>query len=669
MRVKIMAQLQALAILAMTIAYYLYAQNDVHLNLSHFNFNTEDKILTITRQQETGVESVLSGELGLNYNLGAGWVKCKQDKNGLSGENVVCVEWEGKVRLSMDYEEENKEAQCYTILWQSLTKDAVPMDCLNIGEAHWYGGAQMREQRWPIEEQLIRMQPYLGQDLGFDYKEKPDAYGAVLERYWFSSAGVAFYVQEDVPLHVSNDKSKFCLKADYEHSPFPNPDNHLPNLNYTICVKDNVKDIHKYMSKQLWRKPVGIPDERILHEPIWSTWARYKVKVNQTLVLQYAKEIHDYGFPASQIEIDDMYTPAYGDFTFDTVKFPDALAMTKEVHSLGYRVTSWIMPFANLDSKAFQEGAEQGYWVMDQRGDVPGLVKWWQGVGGMLDVTNPEAVNWFFERLQVLKNFGVDSFKFDAGETTFLPPCFKTHKPFANNNPNEYSTRYAEVMAENSDRLIEVRVGYRTQHLPIMVRMFDKSSIWGYDVGLKTIITTALQFGIEGYPFILPDMIGGNAYSDDLVAVDNDVFPDKELFIRWLEVSTFLPAMQFSIAPWQYDQQTTQIALKYVQLHQHYVAPKIVELAEESTKSGDPIIRPVWWIAPDDSETFTIDSQFLIGNNLMVAPILDKGATQRDIYLPAGEWKDILRQHIVTGGKYLRDYDIQLDEIAYFERV
>lgn len=71
--------------------------------------------------------------------------------------------------------------------------------------------------------------------------------------------------------------------------------------------------------------------------------------------------------------------------------------------------------------------------------------------------------------------------------------------------------------------------------------MLDKLSHWGYDAGLKSMIPTALLFGILGYPFVLPDMIGGNAYGD---------WPTKELYIRWLQVNVFMPAIQFSIVPW-----------------------------------------------------------------------------------------------------------------------
>ena len=95
--------------------------------------------------------------------------------------------------------------------------------------------------------------------------------------------------------------------------------------------------------------------------------------------------------------------------------------------------------------------------------------------------------------------------------------------------------------------------GWGAQHLAIFFRMLDKDTSWGDQNGLGTLIPTLLQFGLEGYPFVLPDMIGGNGYN---------TAPDKELFIRWMQVNVFMPAMQFSYTPWDYDQEVGALSFK-----------------------------------------------------------------------------------------------------------
>jgi len=111
--------------------------------------------------------------------------------------------------------------------------------------------------------------------------------------------------------------------------------------------------------------------------------------------------------------------------------------------------------------------------------------------------------------------------------------------------------------------------------------MLDKFSDWGHNNGLRSIIPTALAFGIAGYPFVLPDMIGGNGAGADFTAL-----PDRELYVRWAELTAFLPAMQFSFAPWQYDNMTVDIARKFAHLHETTIGDELEAAAKDAVKHG-----------------------------------------------------------------------------------
>lgn len=136
-------------------------------------------------------------------------------------------------------------------------------------------------------------------------------------------------------------------------------------------------------------------------------------------------------------------------------------------------------------------------------GTTPKMVKWWHNDGAVIDFTNPHAVDWYTSRLRALQtNYGVDSFKFDAGEYMYTPPAPRT--TFAPLNATmDFSRLYLSVAAEFAP-LAEVRSGYDTQDLPIFVREFDKDSTWSTDNGLQALVTGALTFGVLGYPFVLP---------------------------------------------------------------------------------------------------------------------------------------------------------------------
>ena len=95
----------------------------------------------------------------------------------------------------------------------------------------------------------------------------------------------------------------------------------------------------------------------------------------------------------------------------------------------------------------------------------------------------------------------------------------------------------------------------------------------------------------------------------------------------------------------------------------------MIDLARESTLTGAPIVRPLWWIAPNDTDALTVDDEFLLGDDLLVAPVVQQGATSRDIYLPAGRWRDELRNEDIDGGRWYNDYRVELDELAYFTKI
>ncbi|CAF0717114.1 unnamed protein product [Brachionus calyciflorus] len=518
-------------------------------------------------------------------------------------------------------------------------------DCFNLGDSYWYGQAENKNQQfWPINNiEFKEYTPYLTGLFG-------DNWSSILERYWLSSNGVAIIVNQTIPLFVKKNRTSFCLLASSKE-PYHNQ-HFITKLKYDICKidKTNVKDsylnkLQLFVINNYFSKPSGIPDERMFKSPIWSTWANFKKKINESTIKMFAHEILANNYTHSQLEIDDKWQVSYGDFSFDTQKFPNMASLIEYLNSFDFRTTLWVHPFANIDSPNFLFQAFNFLEVRAPDGLRPAFTSWWDGLAAIiLDTTNPNATNWFYSELEKIRQTtGIDSFKFDAGEVNWLPKRFWLND--GSITPDQYSMGYAR-MASRLGRMIEVRTGCQTQDLPIFVRMLDKDSTWGYDNGLKSVVTTGLVMSILGYPFILPDMIGGNAYIFNGEDIDFDseliAYPDYQLYIRWAQLTAFLPSMQFSIPPWNYNNKTkvpvNQICRELVNLHERLVYPVLIEYAKNAVETGEPVIRPVWWIDNSDEKTLTISDQFLVGNDILVAPILDENQYKRDIYLPRGEW-------------------------------
>ncbi|XP_047003771.1 myogenesis-regulating glycosidase-like [Schistocerca americana] len=545
-----------------------------------------------------------------------------------------------------------RASDCFHLNITSNSTSGMVMYCTCYCDSHLYGGPGQYNQSWPIEYDVYDH---------YSYVTKQEDNVGIAERYWLFSDGTYIYVPPYVPLFIDQNTNEsedsLCLIAENK-PPYP-VDRKDMVMELYVCDFDDAEEAHEDAAENFLGKPSGIPDERMVTYPIWSTWARYKRDIDEATVREFASEILSHGFNNSQIEIDDMWEICYGSLTFDSEKFPNITDLVDDLHALGFRVTLWVHPFVNLDCEPYHtEALDSGYFVNNTDGYAN--TTWWNGEAGIIDFTNPEAAAWWAGRLRALRNeTGIDSFKFDAGETSWLPqlPDIEPRRL----NPVQFSAEYLQT-ASQFGSMIEVRVGQQSQYLPAFVRMLDKDSRWGFDNGLASLVTTLLQMNMVGYPFVLPDMVGGNGYGSEA--------PTKELFIRWLQATVFMPAIQFSYVPWDFDDEALEICRNLTDLHTQY-APRILELMQKAVEDGTPVNLPLWWLDPTDETALAINSEFLLGEDLLVAPVLEEGAVSRDIYLPRGSWRDEAdpEHPTVDGPAWLANYSAPLSVLPYFTRV
>ncbi|GAB6024082.1 hypothetical protein CHUAL_008796 [Chamberlinius hualienensis] len=565
------------------------------------------------------------------------------------------AKWNNGIQLILSAKQEPGGIRRLKTKWKAPPNILTLQQCIDVGTYNWYGGTEYNYQPWPIQNVAFNKTAY---SPGYPYQ------GGVMAPYFLSSASISYFVDKANPLFVSvgtEVPNAICLTVEFT-APYRNTNGRPLVLDYETTWSDppDMLNLWYSTSATYFGHPTEIPSMKMSRDPVWSTWVAYKTDINQSLTISFANEIKNRGFPASQIGLDDKWEPCYGEETFDPLKFPDPAAMVAEVKKLGFDVTLWIHPFVNIDCPRFSEGDLAGYFVKINGTDQTGITKWWQGsAAGIIDITNPEAADWWEERLKgILTSTNISSFKIDAGETSWLPQDAYLNTTDESVQPGSYTTLYSEFATKFGNR-VESRVGYFAENQnTIYRRVLDRDSVWGLDNGLHSVITTALQMGIVGYPFVLPDYIGGNNYG---------IYPDRELFIRWVEVTAFMPVMQFSILPWSYDEEVSNISLKMVELHQN-ISDAIEAAANQSTIDGSPIIRPVWWIEWTDLVAQQINDEFLVGSTYLVAPIITQGSVQRNIYLPKGNWSDMLRGGgEITGPTWLYNYPVALDEIPYFK--
>jgi len=395
-----------------------------------------------------------------------------------------------------------------------------------------------------------------------------------------------------------------------------------------------------------------IPHELLFTLPQYNTWIELMYDQNQRDILKYARAIVASGLPPGVLMIDDNWQENYGSWTFHPGRFPDPKAMMQELHALGFKVMLWICPFVSADSVVYRALAKKGFLLQEKPND-PAMITWWNGKSAVLDLTNPAARTWFQGELGRLQSdYGVDGFKFDAGDPEFYPPSSLGHVQV---DANEHTRLFAEVGL--AFPLNEYRASWQIAGRPLVQRLRDKRHEWA---DLQRLIPDLVAAGLLGYTFVCPDMIGGGEFTSFL---DGAVI-DQELIVRSAQVHALSPMMQFSVAPWRVlDAEHFEAVKQAVALRQRF-APRILELVTASAATGEPILRSMAYVFPDGGYE-QVQDQFLMGDDLLVAPIVSK-ATSRMVMIPPGLWQAD-DGTIVRGPQQLM-IEVPLSRLPYFQR-
>ena len=384
----------------------------------------------------------------------------------------------------------------------------------------------------------------------------------------------------------------------------------------------SLKEVLAFVSKKYFPADGKLPEPLMFTQPQYNTWIELMYDQNEADILKYAQSIIDQGYPPGVLMIDDNWQEDYGTWEFSARRFKDPKAMMARLHQLGFKVMLWVVPFVSPDSAVYRDLAKQGLLHLEEGAKRPAIIRWWNGASAMLDLSNPKARQWFDARLRHLtETFGVDGYKFDAGDARFYSEKIAAFQP---SNPNEHTTHFARIGLNFP--LNEFRASWKMAGLPLAQRLRDKSHNWE---DLRELIPGIVAQGLMGYAFTCPDLIGGGEFQSFL----NATSVDQELIVRSAQASALMPMMQFSVAPWRVlDKAKADIALKMARLHTQF-GPEILRLAQASARSGEPIALPLAYAYPTGGYE-QIKDQFLLGPDILVAPVLTKGARSRKIVFP-----------------------------------
>ena len=385
--------------------------------------------------------------------------------------------------------------------------------------------------------------------------------------------------------------------------------------------------------------------------PPWSfgLWlsTSFTTSYDEATVTSFIQGMADRDIPLSVFHFDCFWMKPlhWVDLTWDEQMFPDPAALLGRLHERGLRVCVWINPYVAQMSSMFDEGMANGYLLKRPNGDV---WQWdmWQAGMALVDFTNPAACQWYGDKLRHLLDQGVDCFKTDFGERVPLDVAY-----FDGSDPAKMHNFYSFLYNQTVFDVLEERRGKGD------AVVFARSATtggqqfpvhWGGDntasyASMAETLRGGLSLGLSGFGF----------WSHDISGFEQTATPD--LYKRWaafglLSSHSRLHGSGSYRVPWLFDDEASDVLRHFARLKARLM-PYIFGAARQAHEGGVPVMRAMVLEFPDDPACDYLDRQYMLGDNLLVAPVFrPDGAV--DYYLPPGRWTHFLSGEVVEGGRW-----------------
>lgn len=439
-------------------------------------------------------------------------------------------------------------------------------------------------------------------------------------------------------------------------------------MDYWITAGDTPADIMEAYANVTGKVPM-IPDYAT---GFWQSKLRYRT---QDEVLQVAREYKRRGLPISVIVIDFFHWTAQGDWKADPQFWPDLEGLVRELKSMGIELMVSVWPTVEEGSENFKELEELGYLIRTEQGPRLGI----KNKDTYVDATNPMAREYVWGKLKEhyyekgihlfwldecepeVTKYEYDNYRFHAG----------SHKEAGNIYPREFARMVYEGRQQEgeTDIMSLVRCAWAgSQRYGALVWTGD---IYSDFASLKNQITAGMNMGLSGLPWWTTD-IGGFHGGD----IRSEEF--RECFVRWFEFGAFCPVFRIhgfreplvvepgkpafragsaagwkytSGSPnevWSYGETVYEICKKYLLLRER-LRPYMKEQMRLAHEYGTPVMRPLFYDYPGDKKAWDVEDQYLLGADILVAPVTDACRRERTVYLPEGMWTNIETKETFRG--------------------
>ena len=430
-----------------------------------------------------------------------------------------------------------------------------------------------------------------------------------------------------------------------------------------LVLGDDIKEVTRSYS-ELVGHPYFIRMKMLGYQQ--SRWSYENEEMVKTLRDNFIK--HE--IPLDYIHLDIHYMDGYRDFTIDKTRFPDIKALSEELKKDEIELVG-------INDAAIKEDPEFGLYKYLEDNHLFGTLDGktyinavWPGDSGFPNYFDDKCKKYFESYAsKFLDDTGISGIWCDMNEpASFNGPLpdevdftFGKRKLLHKEAHNVYAEHMVKSFVntfkkKNIRPYLFSRAAFATTAKYAFVWNGDNFSLWHH---LRYSIPQILSLSMSGFMFNGVDIGGFGGDSN------------KELLIRWLEANLFVPFLRNHSTlhtkaqePYAYDEETLNIFKKFLKIRYEFI-PYLYNLAQEMSFKGEPIVSPLFYHFEDDENTLEINDEYMVGDSLLVAPILDKDARRRMIYLPKGTWIDLFTGKKYIGGKYII-FTENLAESGYF---
>jgi alpha-D-xyloside xylohydrolase len=482
------------------------------------------------------------------------------------------------------------------------------------------------------------------------------------------------FIKNGQVVDIWNEDGGTASEQSYKNIPF-----YLTNRGYGVFVNHPEKVSFEVGSEKVERVQFSVPGESLDYfviygptprqvlerytaltgrpalPPAWSfgLWlsTSFTTNYDEETVTGFIRDMAACKIPLHVFHFDCFWMREFNwcDFVWDKRVFPDPAGMLKRLkEQYGLHICVWINPYIAQRSVLFDEGMERGYLLKRPDGSV---WQWdmWQAGMGIVDFTNPDACNWFAEKLNVLMDMGVDAFKTDFGERIPTDVVW-----FDGSDPHKMHNYYTQLYNKTVFDAIKAKRGEGD------AVVFARSATtggqqfpvhWGGDCtatfeSMAESLRGGLSLHLSGFGF----------WSHDIGGFEQTASAD--VYKRWaafglLSSHSRLHGSSSYRVPWVYDEEAVDVLAKFTRMKASLM-PYIYQTAVQAHQFGIPTLRAMMLAFPGDPACETLDRQYMLGDSLLVAPVFREDGIV-DYYLPPGKWTNFLTDEVADGGSWRRD--------------